>query len=181
MSPVFAGIGTREGLTDEQKRLIKRRSIDLANLGYSLRTGGATGADQQFLRDYSSKIEDLLTGVDLTKAIEEIEVYTPWNGFNGYNSDALCTVWNLDSCGATNTARLIKIASEIHPNWTNLKGGAKKLMARTVWMLMGWNLRSYVDLVVAAPRLYNDKPTGGTLFTIRAAEKLGIPVEIILP
>ena len=72
MNKTYAGIGSRETPDDIIEFMMKCGAY-LANKGYTLRSGGADGADLAFER-----------GCDKYDGIKEI--YLPWTGFNGSKS-----------------------------------------------------------------------------------------------
>jgi len=83
----YAGVGSRR--TPEER--IGRR---LAELGWTLRTGGAEGADQAFERGARA-------------GGGAVEIFLPWPGFSGYKNG------RLERPGA----EAIRVASSLHPAW----------------------------------------------------------------
>lgn len=128
--------------------------------GWTLRSGGAPGADSAFERGAMRAMDgDLLEPWP--------EVYLPWEGFEGrpVGPDHLSPY-----PGAA------EVAERFHPAWRYLSRGAKLLHARNVHQILGQN--------VAEPRLSafvlcwtkDAKGGGGTGQALRVAAGYGVPV-----
>ena len=141
----YAGIGSRETPV-EIKSKIKKIVEYLNSKGYTLRSGGANGADS-FFEEYADKKE----------------IFLPWYGFNGNQSKL-----------ADPTSESFKIAEKYHPNWKKLSLGAKKLMARNCHQVLGEDLKTPVQFVICWTK--DGKATGGTGQALRIAEDLKIPI-----
>lgn len=137
----YAGIGSRTIPKDVAELFFKIGGF-LAKKGYTLRSGGATGSDKMF--------ED---GCDSEKGAKEI--YVPWRGFNDiyYGTEWTQAGWDM--------------AKEFHPNWDNLKLGAKQLMARNSHQCLGLQLDDPVDFVCCYTE--DGKLVGGTAQALRIA------------
>ena len=116
---IYTGIGSRETPT-ELKNDIKSIVEHLNKKGYTLRSGGAPGADS-FFEEHA----------------EKKEIYLPWRGFNGNTS----LLFNP-------TPEAFEMAQKYHPNWGRLSYGAKKLMARNCHQVLGLDLKSPTDFIV---------------------------------
>ena len=141
----YAGIGSREtpeSIKPTIERIVKR----LNELGYTLRSGGADGADK-FFEEY---------------AIEK-EIFLPWKNFNE-NKSAL----NKQSTEA------FEMAKKYHPVFNKLSVGAQKMMARNCYQVLGEDLESPVEFVICWTK--DGKSSGGTGQAIRISEDTGIPV-----
>jgi hypothetical protein len=149
LSTYYAGIGSRETPKDILK-FFEKLGTFLAKNGLILRSGHAQGADITFEN-----------GCD--KVNGEKEIYLPWNGFEGSNSNLI--VSNL---------KAFKIAEEYHPYWHNLKQGAKSLQARNSHQVLGNNLETPSSFVICWTK--NGKGSGGTGQAIRIAKAYDIPV-----
>ncbi|UKL14738.1 DprA-like DNA processing chain A [Stenotrophomonas phage C121] len=127
----------------------------LALKGYTLRSGGADGADSAF--EY---------GCDQGNGTKEI--FIPWNGFSGrFMNERGIVVFN-DPCHE-------KIASQFHPNWGACSKGAKALHTRNVAQILGESVSSkHTDFVVCWTK--NGSGAGGTGQAIRIARAHSIPV-----
>lgn len=151
----YAGIGSRE-TPKEIMYFMSEIASKLELKGYTLRSGGADGADLAFEN-----------GVTELK-----EIYIPWKGFN--NSDSELYVFNNNES--------FRIASENHPGWIHLKEPVRKLMARNVYQILGSNLDTPVKFVICWTKdsckshLTRTNKTGGTGLAISVASKLGIPI-----
>lgn len=153
LSRCYTGIGSRSTPPKVQKT-IERVAARLEELGYTLRSGGADGADSAFEAGCSKK-----------------QIFLPWPGFNGRKSEFQ---------GVTGEALLL--ASVLHPKFGRLSESAQKLMARNGFQVLGPDLRTPSDFVVCwtpdgveteAERSYK---TGGTGQAIALADRWGIPV-----
>ena len=151
----YAGIGSRK-TPFHILSLMTNIARDLEAIGYTLRSGGADGADKAFSHGCKNK-----------------EIYIPWKGFNGIN-DATSTE-------ATKDAFLI--VSSIHPAWDRCSHGAKKLHARNVHQILGSDIHdedNYSSFVVCWTP--NGQTIGGTATAIKLANQRDIPVyNLALP
>jgi len=141
----YAGIGSRKTPLSIKPQ-IKTIVETLNAKGFILRSGGADGADL-FFEEYS----------------KEKEIFLPWPNFNGSNSE-LNTVCK----------RAMKLASKFHPAWNKLSQGAKKLIARNGYQVLGKDLNDPVELVVCWTQ--DGKVQGGTAQAIKIANYCYIPV-----
>lgn len=153
-SMAYAGIGSRKAPRDQLERMAKI-AVRLAARGYTLRSGGADGADLAFEAG----------------AGDRKEIYLPWPGFNG-NASRL-----------TEPSRdAEEIAACLHPAWAKLSPAAKKLMARNSHQVLGADCRAPADFVVcwtpdgAETEAERSAATGGTGQAIALASRWGVPV-----
>ena len=155
----YAGIGSRE---TPAPILVDMKSLaqDLAAGGWTLRTGGADGADIAFE-----------TGHRSGGGADALEVYLPWNGYNGRSAGERNGTFVLDPPAL---AMAETIAGRLHPAWRRCRQGARKLHARNVAIIHGRTLLDDVDAVVCWTR--DGGPTGGTGMGIRLAHDREIPV-----
>lgn len=154
---IYAGIGSRE-TPPEICQLMDQLAFALAKSGWTLRTGGAPGADDAFFNGAFGETT-------------EIEVYLPWDGFNNYKqSDLLGKVY----VQKEPTPQAIELAKEYHPYWPALKPGARKLMGRNSHQVLGKNLDEPVDCIICWTQ--DAKLKGGTAQALRMAAALDIPV-----
>jgi hypothetical protein len=121
-------------------------AVDLQESKYTLRSGGAPGADTAFELGAINK-----------------EIYIPWQGFNNSTSE----LYSL-SQEATD------IAKSIHTAFNRCTQGAQKLHTRNVYQILGYDLKSPSEFVVCWTK--NGKTIGGTATAINLAVSLGIPV-----
>jgi len=111
----YAGIGSRETLKDVLQHFQHIGEI-LAKKGLILRSGGTKGADQAFKK-----------GCDKVNGLKEI--YLPWKWFENSQS----TFHQISN-------EAMNIAAKYHPYWNNVSDGAKKLLARDVYQVLGYDL-----------------------------------------
>lgn len=149
----YTGIGSRETPKDILKTMTQLAK-DLDLIGYTLRSGGADGADDYFERGATRK-----------------EIYLPWKMFNN-NPSPLFKV----------SQEAIALASEHHPAWDKLKDPVRKLMGRNATQVLGLELDTPSDFVVCwtpdgcESHLKRTAATGGTGLAITIASKRGIPI-----
>jgi hypothetical protein len=161
-SKIYTGIGSRKCPDHilERMRLI---AIGMAENGYTLRSGGAPGADTSFEN-----------GCDMVGGKKEI--YLPWKNFQN-NPSPLFEV----SQQALDVAERVWDESRSYEFWY-LPRPIKLLMARNAYQIVGETLDKESDFVIcwtpdgctsAAKRI---KQTGGTGQAIAHASDLNIPV-----
>jgi len=141
----YAGIGSRE-TPIELKEKIKFIVEYLNQKGYTLRSGGANGADS-FFEEFA----------------ELKEIFLPWQNFNNNQSPLF-----------NPSTEAFVMAEEYHPRFKSLSSGGKKLMARNCHQVLGKDLKTPVDFIVCWTK--NGTINGGTGQALRMAEKLNIPV-----
>lgn len=121
----YAGIGSRRtppevlGLMTELARLLAAR-------GWTLRTGGAEGADTAFLN-----------GALLWEPVR-YELYLPWPSYSDQAPPTL----------KTPTERALGIASGHHPRWPLLKRAERALHGRNVHQILGADCQTPARMVV---------------------------------
>lgn len=153
----YAGIGSRSTPKDIL-RLMEDIGQDLARQGWTLRSGGAPGADTAFEKG-------ALAGMDLLLLEPWPEIFLPWLGFNERPIAS-------DYTDPTDAA--FDLAGKFHPNWQYLKYGAKKLHARNSHQVLGANLDSPASFVICWTK--DGKRSGGTGQALRIAEAFNIPI-----
>jgi len=153
---IYAGIGSRATPPDVLE-LMKRLAHELAAAGWTLRTGGAKGADRAFL-DGS------------TAAACPVEVYLPWPGFGGIPNSRLDRP----------TERAFEIAREHHPAWSACSSAAQALHARNSHQVLGETLEDPASFVVCytpdGSLAGESREAGGTGQALRIASTAGVPV-----
>jgi len=154
----YTGVGSREtpGPVLERMRAI---AAALAQAGFTLRSGGAEGADTAF--------EEGARSVEGAR----MEIYLPWRGFNG-NPSPLYTV----------DRRALDVARRVHPAWHRLSPAARKLHGRNCYQVLGLSFDAPSQFVVCwtsdgceSGRTRSTR-TGGTGTAIELAERHGVPV-----
>lgn len=148
----YAGIGSRETPAD-MLALMTRLAAYLGGLGFTLRTGGAHGADSAF-----------------EQGATEVDLFLPWPGFNGRTR-------------ATRIRPLphaYNLAATAHPAWARLTYAEHHLHARNAHQVLGADLRSPAAFVLCwtpdGAVNKTSKKTGGTGQAIRLAVMHGVPV-----
>jgi hypothetical protein len=153
-SKTYAGIGSRR-TPPEILKLMTKIAGRLEDLGYTLRSGAAAGADAAFE-----------AGVSGAK-----EIFLPFKGFRRHSSEL-----------HTPSAMAYEVARAVHPAWGALGDVPKQLQARSSHQVLGLDLRSPAEFVVCwtpageeseAERTQN---TGGTGQAISLADRWRIPV-----
>jgi|SRR5271157_804771 len=153
----YTGVGSRttpNNILEEMRNWAKQ----LAKAEYTLRSGGADGADMAFE-----------IGCDDVKGSKEI--YLPWKNFNKNPSP----LYNIPD-------KAYIIAQMYLPHWLYLKPPVKKLMARNAMQVLGETLdvKSSFVLCWTPDGCISDetrtKKTGGTGQAISIASGWNIPV-----
>ena len=157
----YAGIGSRE---TPAKVLEQMKAVAgfLAMCGYTMRSGGAEGADTAFEIGH----------VDQLKEWERMEIFLPWSGFNNKRPNHKTHICIPDTSEVYKQAE--QIAEQFHPAWHRLTRGGKALQTRNVFQIMGPDLKSPSHFVVCWTK--DGQATGGTGQAIRIAQAIGIPV-----
>lgn len=145
----YAGIGSRE-TPREMLQFFEYLGELFAKKGFVLRSGHAKGADQAFEK-----------GCDKVNGLKEI--YLPWKWFENSQS----TFHQISN-------EAMNIAAKYHPYWNNVSDGAKKLLARDVYQVLGYDLQTPSSFIVCWTK--DGKGSGGTGQAIRIAKAYGIPV-----
>lgn len=146
---IYAGIGSRETPEPICRTMYEIAGI-LARKGYTLRSGGAKGADQAF----EFGCDDMVLG--------KKEIYLPWKGFMD-NDSLLCPP----------TPAAYSEARRFHPNWIGLTESGRALMARNAHQVLGSNLLTPVDFILFWTK--DGKASGGTGQALRMAKHYEIP------
>lgn len=149
----YAGIGSRQtpsGVLAIMERVAEW--LDAKN--YVLRSGGARGADQAFMRGARTRCE----------------LYLPWPK---YETEAVEDApWGFVLPEPSKEA--MDLAERYHPAWSNCSQGARKLHARNMHILLGPQLLSPVSFIVCWTQ--GGRIQGGTGQAVRAAEDYQVPV-----
>lgn len=153
MEIVYAGIGARKTPEDVLRKM-ERAATTMAKLGFTLRSGGAAGADSAFIR-----------GAETGKG--NLEIFIPFNRFNGFSFDGEKVLGP-----PTKEARLL--AKKYHPNWPNLGSRGRDFMARNAYQVLGFCLDRPADFILCYTP--NGKIVGGTGQALRMANDLNIPI-----
>ncbi len=150
----YTGIGSRT--TPDKILKIFAKLGEIYKDKYTLRSGGAPGADTAF--------EEYL-------ATTEATIFLPWKGFNNHQS----TLYNQHPQASS-------IAEKHHPAWSHLASSVQKLMARNVHQILGVSLDHPSEFVVcwtedgADKKELITKHTGGTGLALKIACEYNIPI-----
>lgn len=134
---------------------MRQTAAALAARGYTLRTGGAAGADQAFLEGAGGP-----SG--------QVELFLPWPGFRGWRARPGMRLFERA------TPEAYRLAEQYHPNWRNLRHAVKSLHARNVHQVLGAALDDPVRFVLCWTP--DGSGSGGTGQAIRIAQDRSIPV-----
>lgn len=127
----------------------------LAVRGFTLRSGGAGGAETAF-------------ELGAAEVFGDVEVFLPWKGFNGRPYSAVPLSKNS-----------FDLAETVNPSWSTLSFDARKLRARNMYQVLGASLKDPVDFVICWTNDGNtpqDSGAGECSSAIILADRRGIPV-----
>jgi hypothetical protein len=150
----YAGIGSRKTPPDIQA-LMTQCAKELFNRGYTLRSGGADGADTAFETG----------GWGLS------EIFLPSAKFNNRVAGGRF----IDSSTLPAWSSAIEMAKEFHPAPQKLTGFSLYLMARNCFQVLGADLQT-PSVFVMCWTSSHAFPSGGTAQALRIAEAYRIPV-----
>ena len=159
MPKYYTGIGSRE-TPEEILEVMRALAKKLGTKGYTLRTGGAPGADMAFLEAAHDN--------------GPVEVYLPWRSFQGLADDKDLAKHVVRT--EPQAPEAYEIASDYHPSWRYLKHPAKKLHARNVHQVLGYDVTApeYSEFVICWTK--DGDGGGGTGQAIRIAKNSYVPV-----
>jgi len=156
----YAGIGSRETPKEICQKMTKIASA-FEDLGYILRSGGADGADKAFE-----------AGV---KNPQNKEIYLPWKEFNGNNSPLFLSDAIFNKEFHTPLFDMaVELARKYHPRYDTLLAGAKRMMIRNMYQVLGWDLDRPVDFIICWTD--DGSAKGGTGQALRYAMNNGIKI-----
>ena len=90
-------------------------------------------------------------------------IYLPWYKFNNNNNN----LYNVSE-------ESLKIEEKYHPYWHNLKQGARKLMGRNSYQVLGLDLKTPTNFILCYTK--GGKGSGGTGQALRIAKDYNIPI-----
>lgn len=167
----YTGIGSRSTPAHIQD-LMNKIAFKLAELGYTLRSGAAEGADKAFeigVKDYFS-----MYGESFPAPGELAQIYIPWRSFCDIDEDY--KDWYKVLAEQRKKLDAEKIASEIHPAWERCSRGAKALHSRNVYQVLGLDLKTPSSFLIAYSQPTKDGGVkGGTATAWELAKKYNIP------
>ncbi len=149
MKQIYTGVGSRK-TPPEVQTLMTQIAAYLSNQGFTLRSGGASGADRAFEKGASQK-----------------EIYLPWRNFNNCQG-----IYNYSQTSWNQAEQIVKT---IHPNWKACSSGVRKLHTRNAFQVLGFQLDSPSDFLICWTEERNGSIQGGTRTAVILAEKSHIP------
>ncbi|MBA2726515.1 MAG: hypothetical protein H0U53_11035 [Actinobacteria bacterium] len=159
----YAGIGSRS--TPELVLLdMQAFAVRLSYLGFTLRSGGAEGADTAFekgaldARRHGDKRELSLP-----------EIYLPWAKFGNRPSIDISTLRTQPQ------AEAFAIAGQFHPAWARCSGAAQRLHARNVHQILGPDVTDPILSKFVICWTKDGMGGGGTGQALRIAKHYGVP------
>lgn len=163
----FTGVGATD-ITDAEKRLCAKISYVLCLFGgYALRSGKAPGTDQAFQKGME------MAEREPAHVPTDHEIYLPWEQFESKaDMDSKYDIWELEALEET-----MRIASETHPAYHNLKPGQLAFHHRNIHQTLGRRLDQPSDFVLYCAKDGKDGlPEGGTRTAVKVAVDRSIPV-----
>lgn len=164
-SRFYAGIGSRSTPV-QLAGTMERAAARLSHLGWTLRSGAASGADEFFEKGAKGA-----GATSVAANTENTEIWLPWRGFRGHSDTGFYP-------GEEHFA----YAAQHHPAWNYLTRGPRALHARNVGQILGRDLQTPVRFVLCWTQdgcehySARTKETGGTGMAIEMASRLDIPV-----
>jgi hypothetical protein len=142
---------------------------DLAADGWTLRSGGAAGADQAFERGWWQWHQTQ----DVQRSSRRAEIYIPWDGFNDHwatshdGSNFLENEMNRDEAEG--------IAASVHPAWDRCSPEARRLHTRNAYQVLVNNLDTPSDMLVCWAKPVGLRGVqGGTSTSFAIARMFGV-------
>lgn len=171
MARFYTGVGSRE-TPHEDMQLMRHLAAKLAFRGWTLRSGGADGADTAFQDGWW----DACLLQDACGPLPKAEIYVPWDGFNGHDmSNYNGCNYILSRMPSALQQQAEQTASSIHPAWGRLSRGARGLHTRNVFQVLGQTLDNPSKFLVCwAPTDKNGVPKGGTRTAWVLAQREGV-------
>jgi len=153
----YTGIGSRQTPLGILK-VMQMLGLKLAEQEWILRSGAAPGADSAFERG---------ARLGLTQnGASRPEIYLPWEGFEGREKKYVARTEPQHEA--------FSIAEEFHPNWQYLSQGAKKLHARNVHQILGFDVTNPELSKFVVCWTPDGKGKAGTGQALRIAKAYGI-------
>lgn len=158
---IYTGIGSRE-TPEPVLELMRTIAKVLAGYGWTLRSGGAPGADLAF--ECGQRIA--WHSWDYSKGPRPqmpMAIFLPWQHFNG-NASCLYSPSN----------EAYDMAASYHPNWSACSNAAMSLHARNCHQVLGGNLTTPSNYVLCYTE--GGRLKGGTAQALRIAMDYKIPI-----
>ena len=158
MTNYYSGIGSRE-TPEHILNIMHHIGAYLANQGWTLRSGAASGADASF--EEGANHEDGAT-----------EIYLPWEGFNFSKSPLHPKTYPFSDEEKA-------FAAQYHPNWKKCSPSARLLHQRNTRQLIGLEAIHGEEVVVSKFVVCwteGGALKGGTAQALRIATAINIPI-----
>jgi len=166
-SLTYAGIGSRKTPAADLARMEAVGAI-LQRQGWTLRSGGAEGADSAFERGADRAAHE--DGTQVRK-----EIYIPWSGFQAAGRKRSEQEPGVVLASALPKARdAMEMAKRYHPAWDRLSQGARGLQSRNGHQVLGRDLDDRSGVVICWTE--GGAIKGGAGQALRIAQDLGVPV-----
>lgn len=162
----YAGIGSRE-TPSEILQIMRDIGKKLYEFGWTLRSGGARGADMAF----EDGIHEALYSTRTQLPEWAKEIYLPWPKYNGHGSSLHPRRYPFEP-------NEITVASQLHPAWDRLTDSARNLHTRNVRQIIGCRqlLGEYRKSKFVVCWTHRGLLKGGTAQALRLAQELNIPI-----
>ena len=163
----FTGIGSRE-TPQKILEIMRKVSKKMVLSGWTLRSGGADGADTYCAYGWGDAYTE-------NNTVPEAEIFIPWNGFNAlYKNSHNCIL--VEDTDIKKEAQ--KILKRIHPAYDKLTKGSLALHTRNCYQVLGSNLDlPSKGVLVYAKTDSQGNPQGGSATAINLAKEFKIPVR----
>lgn len=166
----YTGIGSRN-TPEDILEIMSDLAFILHKKGWTLRSGGADGADLAF----EEGVKRSLVDIDRFPYFYDANIYIPWKNFRVVDD-----LWKDMYIHVTNKDILKNaedIASQIHPNWKACSRGAKALHTRNIFQVIGhWYEPFPSKFVICWAPISGESVTGGTRTAVEFAKSLNIEV-----
>ena len=163
----YTGVGSRKTPKGVQAMMTDVANL-LASVGWSLRSGGAHGADVAFEKGVCRH------GLSSSEP-PKMEIYLPWGGFNDRWEDGV-GFYQLNHMNNDLQLKARNLVQEIHPAPYKLSKGACMLHMRNCFQVLGQDLNTPSNFLICWGETdSNVVPKGGTRTAWVLAEKYGIP------
>ena len=162
---VYTGIGSRR-TPAHILDVMSGAAYWLACDDWTLRSGCAAGADSAFEQ-----------GANEAAAYFGLELFLPWFGFEGRSEHDIGPNGRFEP-----QPEAFEIAERFHPNWANLKQGAKRLHARNVHQILGPDVTAPVLSRFVICWTPDGAGGGGTGQALRIAKHYDVPIfDVAIP
>lgn len=157
----YTGIGSRK-TPKTQCEVLKSLGHCLALNSYTLRSGGAEGADTAF--------EDGAKQHLIRSPKQFYDIYLPWDGYEGRRKGL--NYFIPEDCPPLLWRKATEIAKDTHPDWNACSKGARTLHTRNVFQVLGHKLDDPSKFLICWAEVdRKGTPKGGTATAWRIAKE----------